>query len=363
MNVEDIVIAPAPRAEIRDRFLRVHFGGPSHDTADFHYFWLRHNCDCCRHPLTRERTICSSSIALELQPLSVTLQPDARSIEVVWNESGGIHRSVYALQWLREHAYALNRSELPPPSGDLSLLEVVSDQIPSGKLADVCFDYLQRRGAVVVRGAGGDTEALIEAFVATGLQVIETHFGRIEDLRTDNTTNRNTDQLGYTDARVDLHTDQPFLDEPPRYQLLHCMQPATAGGENRIVDAAQAAVYLRSVDRGAFNMLATVPVRFHRRQKAFERVHDSPIIELRRGGEFFRVRSSYFTVAPHRIPFEQMEQWYRAYNNFTEIVMDARHQYRFTLQGGDFVMYDNYRMLHARTGFSGPRWLRGVYFN
>ena len=30
---------------------------------------------------------------------------------------------------------------------------------------------------------------------------------------------------------------------------------------------------------------------------------------------------------------------------------------------GDFVLYDNYRMLHARTAFRGARWFRGVYFD
>lgn len=45
--------------------------------------------------------------------------------------------------------------------------------------------------------------------------MVETHFGRIEDLRTDNTTNKNNDQLGYTDAAINLHTDQPFIADPP----------------------------------------------------------------------------------------------------------------------------------------------------
>lgn len=52
-------------------------------------------------------------------------------------------------------------------------------------------------------------------FLPCGASVVETHFGRIEDLRTDNTTNQNTDQLGYTDAAINLHTDQPFIADPP----------------------------------------------------------------------------------------------------------------------------------------------------
>jgi len=75
------------------------------------------------------------------------------------------------------------------------------------------------------------------------------------------------------------------------------------------------------------------------------------------------VRYSYFTMAPQRVAFEEMENWYRSYNKFAQIVRDPAHQYRFTLGAGDFVLYDNFRMLHARTGFTGPRHLRGVYFN
>lgn len=66
--------------------------------------------------------------------------------------------------------------------------------------------------------------------------MIPTHFGRIEDLRTDNTTNKNTDQLGYTDASVQLHTDQPFLERPPKFQMLHCQRPAASGGISFCVD-------------------------------------------------------------------------------------------------------------------------------
>ena len=282
---------------------------------------------------------------------------------VEWNEDGHTHRSTYALEWLREHAYALNRIAVSPPPNDLSQLEVRAAALTqSARLREVCAGVLDWHGAVVVRGAGRDTEAIIDHLVGGGWRVIETHFGRIEDLRTDNTTNQNTDQLGYTDAPVDLHTDQPFLDQPPRLQMLHCMRPADAGGDNFLVDGHQAARYLRSLDAHAFQLLTTIPVRFHRKQKQFERLVIAPIIEMR-GAAVFRIRSSYFTMAPHHVAFEQMEQWYRAYNRFAALTRDPRHQYRLLLQAGDFLLYDNHRMLHARTGFCGARWVRGVYFS
>ena len=112
---------------------------------------------------------------------------------------------------------------------------------------------------------------------------ISTHFGRIEDLRTDNTTNANTDQLGYTDAAIGFRTDQPFLDDPPRYQLLQGIRNADRGGDTILADGEAAFRYLASLDIEAANLLRRTPVRFHRQQKQYEREVVSPIITLRDG--------------------------------------------------------------------------------
>ncbi len=349
--------------DARRDFLRVRFADAPIGSADFHWFWLRHQCDCCRHPTTRERTLRPSDVALDQKPTEVTLSDDAKSVVVTWPDGGGAHASAYRLDWLLEHAYAPDAGPLPEPPSDAAALELrASEGVDAVALARACLAGVERDGIAVVRGAGAETEAWIERFAALGLRVIETHFGRIEDLRTDNTTNRNTDQLGYTDAAVDLHTDQPFLAEPPRYQLLHCMRPADEGGDNAVADARAAAEYLRHIDAPAFELLASVPIRFQRRQQAFERLHLGPLFELR-DGALFRVRSSYFTMDPQRLPFERMEAWYRAYGRFERLVCDPRHHYRIRLDAGDFLFYDNFRMLHARTRFRGARWVRGVYFD
>lgn len=154
--------------------------------------------------------------------------------------------------------------------------------------------------------------------------MIETHFGRIEDLRTDNTTNKNTDQLGYTNAEIHLHTDQPFIADPPGMQLLQSIRRADVGGESFVVDSRQAALFLRDTDYAAWRTLTTVPVAFHRRQKAFESVWRGPIIQLGTNGpdDITQIRHSYFTLAPHNLPFSEMEEFYRAYNKYSDILRD-----------------------------------------
>jgi gamma-butyrobetaine dioxygenase/trimethyllysine dioxygenase len=87
----------------------------------------------------------------------------------------------------------------------------------------------------------------------------------------------------------------------------------------------------------------------------------APILDF--SGPTFRIRYSYFTMDPYDRPFDEMEDWYRAYDRFAQLVRHPAHQLRFGLNEGDFLLYDNHRMLHARTGFRGPRWVRGIYFD
>jgi gamma-butyrobetaine dioxygenase/trimethyllysine dioxygenase len=348
-----------PRVEVCPGHLRVHFH-VGH--ADFHFRWLRHNCDQDRHPLTRERTLCSSELPDELGIDSAELAED--ELRVRWSHDGRTSR--YALGWLEEHAYARDRVEAPAPPSDLSAFVRQGDGAPLDRLVAEAIQGVRARGAAVIRrGASAlrpedETEPLVEAFAAQGLRLVTTHFGRIEDLRSDNVTNANTDQLGYTNAAVELHTDQPFLDEPPRYQVLQSIRKADAGGDNSLVDGLLAARYLESLDADAFQRLCSTPVPFHRRQKGFERVVRAPLLEM---GPPFRIRFSYFTVAPYRLPFGEMEAWYRAHDRFARLVRNPRHQVRFSLEPGDFLLYDNHRMLHARTAFRGARWVRGMYFD
>lgn len=145
-------------------------------------------------------------------------------------------------------------------------------------------------------------------------------------------------------------------------QLLQCIRRADAGGSNTLVNAAHAAQYLREIDPQSYYLLTTVPVHFHRKQKQFQSIHIGPIIEANKDDEIKQVRHSYFTLAPFNFPFWLTKAYYNAYQKYASILYDPQSQFRVLLEHGDFVLYDNYKMLHARDSFTGPRHLRGVYF-
>lgn len=345
------------RAELHDGFVRI---VDSEHHADYHLRWLRQFSDLDRHPTTGERQLDSAELPDELAAAEVVV--DDGVLRVSWLDDPRASR--FPLAWLREHAYAIDRLEVPRPPSDPALLEIDGSGGPA-MVTGAVLARLARDGAAIVRrefiSPEAETETWIAAFQAHGLRVIGTHFGRIEDLRTDNTTNANTDQLGYTDAAIGLHTDQPFLDTPPRYQLLQAIRAADRGGESLLADGEAAFRYLASIDAAAAELLLATPVRFHRKQRAFEREVIAPIVT--RDGDRIQVRSSYFTVAPYRVAFERMTAWYRAHDQFVRLLRDPRHHFQFALRAGDLLIYDNRRMLHGRTAFSGPRWVRGVYFD
>jgi len=361
-----------PSVALHPGWLRVTFASGAH--ADFHDRWLRHNSDNDRHPKTGERILCSSELPDDLRTTTAELVGNA----LVVSFSDGSQPSSFPLTWLETEAYAAGREAVAAPPSDVPAVSLYArDFADLDSLVRSVLERVRRDGIVVVRAATGSileassegasaaTEPLVRAFEGAGTDVIETHFGRIEDLRPDNTTNKNTDQLGYTDAAISLHTDQPFIDKPPRYQILQSIVSSDNGGDSMFVDALAAWRYLWDIERHDAELLRTVPVRFHRKQKAFESLVVAPIIAWPddTSGDLaaFQVRYSYFTMAPHRVAFADMAAWYRAYDRFARLVRDPVNQVRTRLEPGDFAIYDNHRMLHARTSFVGARWLRGIY--
>ena len=211
--------------------------------------------------------------------------------------------STIGLAWLRQHAYSAV-CPTSPPSPSIEAATITWSSQTTASLCASMLPLLEQHGCVIVRRPAprpedaccAETEDLVSALNDLGFILRGSHFGRLEDLRTDNQTNKNTDQLGYTDAAVDLHTDQPFIDHPPQYQLLQCIRCATSGGSNYIADSWAVSAHLQATHSRYYNLLTTTPVTFHRRQSAFESIHVSPILQGK------QIRYSYFTIAPFQCP-------------------------------------------------------------
>jgi len=316
--------------------------------------------------VTKEKILDSQDIPFDIHPQKVELVPintqtgEGYTLHIQWSPDG--HVSEFPTSFLSEHAYArYDQQSSNFFAVQQSHLEVDYGRRDNRRVAEI----IQQYGAVVVRNGPTTPQSTLHLVELFGGRLIESHFGSIEDLKVRNTTNKNNDQLGYTNAAVRLHTDQPFIPNTPSMQLLHCIEPSECGGGlSSVSDGFAVARYLRHANPTHFMYLSSVPIHFHRRQKSFESLVVAPIIQTNSEGEIVQIRSSYFTMDPLRLPFNQMMKWYEAYRAFTALVRSPRFEYSFLLKSGDFVIYDNFRMLHGRTEFRGTkRWLRGVYLD
>ena len=163
-------------------FLRVRIGAAAGATAapathyDFHWFWLRHLCPetpYSRHPATGERTLDAAEVPLDIQPQGVRVLGAAEgatepTVEIAWGPVPHAHASRYPVAWLLRHAYGKDHVEVAPPLSDPAAITLdfgryatdAAGRPPAAYYEDVRL-RMRRHGAVVVRGRGFDTEAIM----------------------------------------------------------------------------------------------------------------------------------------------------------------------------------------------------------
>ena len=148
-------------------------------------------------------------------------------------------------------------------------------------------------------------------------------------------------------------------------QVLHCLRPAARGGSSIFADGFAAARRLRDEDPSAFDVLSTTPVRFEYRSADVALRAERPLIERDVSGEIRAIALNHRSMQAPIADEAHTATWYRAHDRFVSLVEDPSRRIDLDLAAGDVVVFDNRRMLHARTGFdaSAGRHLQGCYLD
>ncbi|MFF2380676.1 TauD/TfdA family dioxygenase [Streptomyces sp. NPDC058108] len=332
--------------------------------------WLRDNCTCarCRDPRNGQKLFQITELPAALALGAVRRTPDG--VEVDWAPDG--HRSEYSMRWL-----TANR---PGPGADAApgdrrgetgkTLWTAADldgRLPEAAWADYVGDPVVK--ARVLDSVLGLGFALLRDVPCRAGQVLdvaetfgyvrETNYGRLFDVRVEPDPNN----LAFTGARITPHTDNPYRDPVPTLQLLHCLTNSASGGDSGLVDGFQAAALLRAEDPEAFAVLTRTPVPFRFADARTVLEAERPLIDVDGRGRIREVRFNNRSMATLRLPADELEAFYRAYRTFAEITLRPELQLDFRLSPGDCLVFDNVRLLHARTAFeeTGARHLQGAY--
>ena len=327
----------------------------------FHFIWLRDCCYCdqCGDTYSSRRYIVPSDIPLEIKPGAVKIDGKGNLL-ISW--SPGDHRSIYEAKWLRENCYddASLSARFQKP--------ILWDSKLSGQLPNVAFEeaissdearmelYRKLRdfGLVVITGGPGEAGSIADVAGLIG-DLGGSSYSSIFDL----TPKSKIRTIGNSTRPVPPHTDEAFRHSPPGINILGCVRPADDGGESVLLDGFNLANILRNEDPQAFNMLTEYAQSFHRshdsaEQGTIDERTRQPMFELDDRGEVTGVRIHTRAAGPLTLQAEQVESYYAAHHYLCQLMMSADNQVKFLLNSGDTVMFDNHRVLHARTDFTDP---------
>lgn len=385
--------------------------------SKYHNVWLRDHCRCadCYHPQTKQRQLATFSIPLDIQPHSVEAttegllvhwpnlssfpkeqehthsSPSSKDVTITEVEGESIHNyhaSLYPWSWLYANSYspslslgglhAEHRAEnaimwgsgiaQQPPT--VTWEEVMDPNTERGvarwvnKIAQFGFCFVSG-----VPATPEDTEQLIKkiAFIR------ETHYGGFWDF----TSDLSHGDTAYTNLALGAHTDTTYFTDPAGLQMFHLLShteatkdgSAARGGESLLVDGFFAAKILREVYPEAYRVLSTTRISTHSAgdDSTLIRPLQSagyPILEHdRRTGELIRVRYNNDDRSVLRMREEEVIPFYDALNKWHEILTNRDSEYWSQLRPGQALIFDNNRVLHGRSAFTGNRRLCGAYIN
>jgi gamma-butyrobetaine dioxygenase len=212
-----------------------------------------------------------------------------------------------------------------------------------------CLDAVATLGIAVLRGVDKEPAMVLRVAETFGY-VRETNYGRLFDVR----VVADPANLAFTSREIPPHTDNPYRDPVPTLQLLHCLRSAGIGGDSGLVDGFAAAAELRRADPGSFAVLTATPWRFEYADKTAELSASQPLISLTPDGRITAVRLNNRSMRPLRLPYAQTETAYGAYRAWASLLGRPEFLLTLRLAPGDCLVFDNTRILHARTAFAVP---------
>ena len=190
----------------------------------------------------------------------------------------------------------------------------------------------------------------------------ETHYGGFWDF----TSNLAHGDTAYTTLALAAHTDTTYFTDPVGLQGFHLLSHTNgSGGKSLFVDGFQVAQSLLERHPWAFDILSKIRLQAHSAgdasilYKAFP-PSGHPILNLDpQTRELYQIRFNNDDRSP--LKTADPPSFYAALREWTSLLQSRDHELWVQLQPGTFVLFNNWRVLHGRSGFSGKRRLVGCY--
>jgi len=337
----------------------------------YHSTWLRDNAldSKTRDKKNGQRLISISDIPVKTYIKSASLNKKGK--EIIINFLPKKKQVKFSSSWLESHAYDKKQNNLKVwidpdlkiwTKASLKRVPIINYKTAKSnkKLFIRWLKSLNYYGFAKMTRCEKKSGTVIKIAKLFGY-VRETNYGKWFDVK----SKTNAVNLAYTNLGLQAHTDNPYRDPVPTIQILHCLKSSTKGGDSKVVDGFSAAIKLKNEKPKFFELLSKYCARFEfKGDNGTHLKSRRPMIELSPDGEIIAIRFNNRSTAPITdVPYKDMNNYYRAYRKFSDIINKDSMAINFKLNPGECFLVDNTRVLHSRTSYSGTgsRWLQGCY--
>ncbi len=369
VGVDGAPVTALNATAIRSLLEEVVGGGPGERSETVSASWARDACRCpaCRDEHNDQHLLTAADLE-GWRTISVDRSSDPTVVEIARRDGEESHRCLIPAEaWVEDR----HRTGSSIVSWDRRRLEAANHEVAisyqSADWVDTTSLAVDRYGLAVLSGVPTDPGTVLTVGRALGF-VRVTNYGDLFDVRNE----PQPENLAYSSIGLPLHTDNPYREPCPTVQLLHCLQPAAEGGASILTDGFEAARRLGHDDPEAFALLTRTPVRFrfHSADHGTEGTSGvdlqavRSIIEVDATGEVVAVNVNHRSMeAP--APGPGVDDFYRAYGRFCGLLDHPDLVVELTMEAGQLIVFDNRRVLHARTAFNtaSARHLQGCYID
>nr|RMZ71468.1 trimethyllysine dioxygenase [Pyrenophora seminiperda CCB06] len=334
--------------------------------------WLRDNCQCssCVHDATKQRLLDTFSIPEDISIQSHAWSKDDTALTIKWSDE---HESTYSANFLiqaaaNQHAKAVLRRGLVHTTAWDATIGVNPPKIDYKEVVEKDDAGLLRKlreyGFCYVDNTPFEDPDATQKLLETVAFIRETHYGGFYDFTADLASK----DTAYTNIALEAHTDTTYFSDPAGLQAFHLLSHTSGkGGASLLVDGLKVAQELYDADRDAYSILSTVNVHAHASGNqgiSIQPYRGFPVLEHDTAtGELLRVRWNSSDRASIELPIEHVDGWYRAARKFDALLKARENEYWEQLTPGRVLIFDNWRVLHGRSSFTGKRRICGGYIN
>lgn len=368
-------VTPKKPIEIDDlgsgAFIKVHDQGLHLHKLSFwrSFFQLRDLCHCpiCKDPHSKQRNFRTSEIHPRVRPQKVEF--DGKVLRIKWLDD---HVSEWSFKFVSKPAPALglppvftwNRGTLEKNNPTwISFDDYISDD---SKFA-VAMRDLHQLGFVFVKDIP-DSREMVEKIAVRMGPLRDTFYGKTWDVR----TVPQAKNVAYTSQFLNFHMDLMYMNEPPGYQLLHCLENSCDGGESLFTDTFNVHGIMKQKYPQQYETLSKLSLNYeynHDNHKYFQR---RPVFEMN-PNQLQAKKAPDLMYVNYSPPFQGAlpRDWRRepteetsALKLFESLMESHKSTFELKLKPGECVIFNNRRIAHARKQFNtatGSRWLAGAY--